>query len=172
VADLLGVAGAGAEPQRQVAAQVGAAGRQRQPGRRQGPAVAGPAARPGRQRADEQGGRADLADGVHQADPLLVPVQRRPVGQAGGRRGRGSRDPGRDQHRGRALGAAEQVEDHGGGPAAKRQPHQRGVGGLAERDAVQGVGACPGRERADHGVGQPGDDRVEGVSALDALGES
>ncbi len=46
------------------------------------------------------------------------------------------------------------------------------MGGLAERDAVQGVGARSGRERADHGIGQPGDDRVKGVSALDALGES
>jgi hypothetical protein len=140
VADLLGVAGAGAEPQRQVPAEIGAQGDQREPGRGQRPAVAGPAAGPGGQRPEEQGGRAALADGVHQADPLLVPVQRRPVGQAGGRSRRGSRHPGRDQHRGRALGAAEQVEQHGGGPAAERQPDQRGMSGLAERDAVQGVG--------------------------------
>jgi hypothetical protein len=46
------------------------------------------------------------------------------------------------------------------------------MGGLAERDAVQGVGTRSGRERADHGVGQPGDNGVEGVSALDALSES
>jgi hypothetical protein len=45
------------------------------------------------------------------------------------------------------------------------------MGGLAERDAVQGVGARSGRKRADHGVGQAGDDGVEGVSALDALGQ-
>ena len=63
-----------------------------EPGRGQRPAVAGPPAGPGGQRAEEQGGRAGLADGVHQADPLLVLVQRRPVGQAGGRRGRGARD--------------------------------------------------------------------------------
>jgi len=172
MADLLGVAGARAEPQRQVAAEVRTQGRHGQPGRGQRPAVAGPAAGPGGQRAEEQGGRARLADGVDQADPLLVPVQRRPVGQAGGRRGRGAGDPGRDQDGRRALGAAEQVEQHGGGPAAERQPDQRGMGGLAERDAVQGVGPGAGREGADHGVGQARDDRVEGMGALDALGES
>jgi len=144
VADLLGVAGAGAQPQRQVAAEVGAQGRQPEPARGQRPAVAGPPAGPGGQRAEEQGGRAGLAGGVHQADPLLVPVQGRPVGQAGGRRGRGARHPGRDQHRGRALGAAEQVEQYRGGPAAERQPDQCRVGGLAERDAVQGIGPRSG----------------------------
>jgi hypothetical protein len=46
------------------------------------------------------------------------------------------------------------------------------MGGLAERDAVQGVGPGTGREGADHGVGQARDDRVEGMGALDALGES
>jgi hypothetical protein len=45
------------------------------------------------------------------------------------------------------------------------------MGGLAERDAVQGVGTLARRECADHGVGQAPDDRVEGVGALDALGE-
>ena len=140
MADLLGVAGARAEPQGQVPAEVGADGGHGEPGRGQRPAVTGPAAGPGGQRAEEQGGRASLAGGVHQADPLLVPVQGRPVGQAGGRRGRGARYSGRDQHRGRALGAAEQVEEHRGGPAAERQPDQCRVGGLAERDAVQGIG--------------------------------
>ncbi len=43
--------------------------------------------------------------------------------------------------------------------------------GLAERDAVQGVGARAGRQRAHHGVGEAVDDRVEGVRTLDALGE-
>ena len=42
---------------------------------------------------------------------------------------------------------------------------------LAERHAVQGVGAWPGRQRAHHGVGQAVHDRVQGVSALDALGQ-
>ncbi len=42
--------------------------------------------------------------------------------------------------------------------------------GLAERDAVQGVGARAGRQRAHHGVGKTVDDRVQGVRALDALG--
>jgi hypothetical protein len=171
VADLLGVAGARAEPQGQVPAQVGADGGHGEPGRGQRPAVAGPAAGPGGQRAGEQRGRAGLADGVHQADPLLVPVQRRPVGQAGCRRGRGARDPGRDEHPGRAFGAAEQVEQDCRGPAAKRQPDQRGMRGLAERDAVQGVGARPGRQRADDRVGKALDHRVEGVRTLDALGE-
>ncbi len=74
--DLLGMAGARAEPQRQVPAEVGADGGQGEPGRGQRPAVADPAAGPGGERAEEQRGRAGLADGVHQADPLLVPVQR------------------------------------------------------------------------------------------------
>jgi hypothetical protein len=42
---------------------------------------------------------------------------------------------------------------------------------LAERHAVQGVGTRAGRQRAHHGVGQAMDDRVEGVGALDALGQ-
>ncbi len=170
MADLFGVAGAGAEPQRQVPAEVGADAGQGEPGRGQRPSVAGPAAGPGGQRAEEQGGRPALADGVHQADPLLVLVQRRPVGQAGGRRGHGRPDPGSDQDGRRALGAAEQVEQDRGGPAAERQPDQGGVRGLAERHAVQGVGTRAGRQRAHHGVGQAVDDRVEGVGALDALG--
>jgi len=171
VTDLLGVAGSRAEPQRQVPAEVGAHGGHGEPGRRQRPAVAGPAAGPRGQRAEEQGSRPGLAGGVHQADPLLVLVQRRPVGQAGGRRGRGGREAGRDQHRGRAFGAAEHVEQDRGGPAAERQPDHRGMRGLAERDAVQGIGARAGRQRAHHGLGKAVDDRVEGVRALDALGQ-
>jgi len=171
VADLLGVAGARAEPERQVPAEVGADGGHGEPGRGQRPAVAGPAAGPGGQRAEEQRGRAGLAGGVHQPDPLLVPVQRRPVGQAGGRCRRGARDPGRDEHPRRALGAAEQVEQDRRSPAAKRQPDQCGMRGLAERDAVQRVGARAGRQGADDGVGKAVDDRVEGVRTLDALGE-
>jgi len=42
---------------------------------------------------------------------------------------------------------------------------------LAERDAVQGVGARAGRQRPDDGVGKALDDGVEGVRTLDALGE-
>jgi hypothetical protein len=171
VADLLGVAGARAESQRQVPAEVGAHGGHGEPGRGQRPAVAGPAAGPGGQRAEEQRGRAGLADRVDQADPLLVPVQRRPVRQAGGRRGRGAGHPGCDEHPGRALGAVEQVEQDRAGPAAEGQPDQRGVGRLAERDAVQGVRARAGRKRAHHGVGKTLDHGIEGVRALDALGE-
>ncbi len=171
VADLIGVAGARAEPERQVPAEVGADGGHGEPGRGQRPAVASPAAGPSGQRAEEQRGRAGLADGVHQADPLLVPVQRRPVGQPGGRRGRGAGDPGRDEDPRRALGTAEQVEQDGGSPAAERQPDQRGVGGLAERDAVQGVRARAARQRPHHGVGKTGDHGVDGVRTLDALGE-
>jgi len=154
-----------------VPAEVGADGGHGESGRGQRPAVASPAASPRGQRAEEQRGRAGLADGVHQADPLLVPVQRRPVGQAGGRRRRGAGDPRRDEYPGRALGAAEQVEQDRGSPAAKRQPDQRGVGGLAERDAVQGVRARAGRQRAYDGVGEAVDQGVEGVRTLDALGD-
>jgi len=110
VADLVGVAGARTQPQRQVPAEVGAHGGHEEPGPGQHPAGPGPAAGPGGQRAEEEGGRPGLADGVHQADPLLVLVQRRPVGQPGGRRGRGACHARRDQHGGRAVGAAEQVE--------------------------------------------------------------
>jgi len=168
---LLGVTGARAQPQGQVPAEIGADGAREEPGPGQRPAVAGPPAGPGRQRAEEQGCRARLADGVHQADPLLVLVQRRPVGQTGGRRGNRARDARRDQHRGRALGAAEQVQQHRRGPAAERQPDQRGMRRLAERHAVQRVRPRAGRQRADHGIGQAVDDGIQGVGALDALGQ-
>ena len=42
---------------------------------------------------------------------------------------------------------------------------------LAERHAVQRVRPRAGWQRADHGIGQAVDDRVEGVGALDALGQ-
>ena len=171
MADLLGVTGARAQPQGQVPAEIGADGAREEPGPGQRPAVAGPPAGPGGQRAEEQGSRPGLADGVHQADPLLVLVQRRPVGQAGGRRGHGARDARRDQHRGRAVGATEQVEEHRRGPAAERQPDQRGMRRLAERHAVQRVRPRAGRQRADHGIGQAVDDGIQGVGALDALGQ-
>ena len=45
------------------------------------------------------------------------------------------------------------------------------MGGLAERHAVQGVGPRARGQGPDHGVGQAADDRVEGMGALDALGE-
>ena len=108
---------------------------------------------------------------MHQADPLLVPVQRRPVGQAGGRRRGGAGDPGRDEDGGRTFGAAERLEQDRGRPAAKRQPDQGRVGGLAERDAVQSVRTRAGRQRTHDGVRQAGDRGIEGVRALDALGQ-
>jgi hypothetical protein len=154
-----------------MAAQVGPDGGHREPGRGQHPAVAGPAAGPGRQRAEEQRGRAGLAQGVHQADPLLVPVQRRPVGQPGGRRGRGARDPGRDEQSRRAFGAGERFQQDRRGPAAQRQPHQRGMGRLAERHAVQGVGPGARGQRAHHGVGQLLHHGIKDVSPLNALGQ-
>jgi hypothetical protein len=76
---------------------------------------------------------------VHQTDPLLVAMQRRPVGQAGGRSRHGDGHPGADQHAGGAVGAVEQVEQDRGGPAPERQPHQRRMRRLAERHAVQRV---------------------------------
>ena len=168
---MLGVTGARAQPQGQVPAEIGADGAREEPGPGQRPAVAGPPAGPGRQRAEEQSRRPRLADGVHQADPLLVLVQRRPVGQAGGRRGHRAREARRDQHRGRPLGTAEQVQQHRRGPAAERQPDQRGMRRLAERHAVQRVRPRAGRQRADHGIGQAVDDGIQGVGALDALGQ-
>ena len=46
-----------------------------------------------------------------------------------------------------------------------------GVDGLAERDAVQGVRAGAGRQRAHDGVGKALHHGIEGVRPLDALGE-
>jgi hypothetical protein len=60
VVDRLGVAGPGAEPQRQMAAQVGADGGDRQPAGGQQLAVAVPSGRPGQQRGAEQGRRPRL----------------------------------------------------------------------------------------------------------------
>ena len=171
VLDRFGVARPCAEPQRQVPAQVGADGGQGEPGDGQQPAVPPQPAGPRRQRAEEQRGRAGLAGGVRQADPLLVLVQRRPVGQPGRHRGNGPHDAGRDQDPGRPVGPAEQVEQGRRGPAAERQAHQRRVGGLPERHAVQGVGARAGGQRAYHGVGQGADRGIEGMRALDAFGE-
>jgi hypothetical protein len=152
VADLVGVAGARAEPERQVPAQVGTDGGHGEPGGGQQAAASRPPAGPGRQRADEQGGRAGLAYGVRKADPLLIGVQGRPVSQPGGRGRRAARDPGGDEHLGRAAGATEQVKYHRRRPAAERQPDQRGVRGLAERNAVQRIGARPRGKRSHHGV--------------------
>jgi len=45
------------------------------------------------------------------------------------------------------------------------------MGGLAEGDAVQGVGTRAGRQRPHDGVGQAVDHRVEGMRALDPLGQ-
>ena len=45
------------------------------------------------------------------------------------------------------------------------------MGGLTERDAVQGVRARAGRQGAHHGVGKTVDHGVQGVRTLDALGE-
>jgi len=108
---------------------------------------------------------------VHQADPLLVAVQRRPVSQPGRHRGQGAHDAGRDEHPRRAFGAAEQVEQDRRGPAAERQPDERGVGRLSERHPVQGVGTRAGGQRLHHGVGQGADHGIEGVRALEAFGE-
>jgi hypothetical protein len=171
VADRFRVTGPGAEPQRQVPAQVGPGGGHGEPGERQQPAGSAQPARPRRQRAEEQRRRAGLAGGVRQAHPLLVPVQGRPVGQPGRHRGHAGHGPGGDEHPGRAVGAAEQVEQDRRGPAAERQPHQRGVGGLAERHAVQRIGARAGGQRPHHGVGQGADQGIERVRALEAFGE-
>jgi len=170
VADLIRVRGAGAEPLRQVPAQVRSRARHGEPGRGQHPAGTLPPARPRRQRAEEQRGGAGLADGVREADPLLVGVQRRPVGKPGGRRRRGARDPCRDQQPGGRARAAEQVQQDRRGPAAERQPDQRRVHRLAERDAVQGVGPLACRQRPHDGAGQTADHGVEPAGALDALG--
>ena len=42
---------------------------------------------------------------------------------------------------------------------------------LAERHAVQRVRPRAGRQRADHGIGQAVDDGIQGVGALEALGQ-
>ena len=171
MSDRLGVARARAEPQRQVTSQVRPGRGHQQPQAGQQPAVPGPPAGPGRQRAKKERGRAALAGGVHQADPLLAGVQRGPVGQPGGRRRDGAGQAGADEYPGGAAGAGDQVEQHGRGPAPERQPYQCGVRRLAERDTVQRVGPGAGRQRADHAVGQPADDRIQHMGLLDPLSQ-
>ena len=171
VADRFRVARPGAEPQRQVPAQVGPDGGHGEPGDGQHPAVPPLPAGPRRQRAEEQRGRAGLAGGVRQADPLLVAVQRRPVGQPGRHRGHGAHDAGRDEHPGRPVRPAEQIEQGRRGPAPERQADQRRVGGLPERHAVQGIGARACGQRAHHGVGQGADHRIKDVRSLDPFGQ-
>jgi hypothetical protein len=171
VADLIGMRRARAEPFRQVPSQVGSRARHGEPGRGQHPALSLPSAGARRQRAEEQRGRARLAYGVRETDPLLVGVQRRPVGKPGDRRRRGTRDPGGDEYPGGRARAAEHVQQDRRGPAAERQPDQRRVDGLAERDAVQCVGPRARWQRPHDGIGQPADHGVERVRALDALGE-
>ena len=80
VIDVLRVADPGTEPKRQVSSQVGAGARQHEPARRQHLAVAVPTGEPGDQRGAEQRRGASLGNHVHEADALLVAVQRRPVG--------------------------------------------------------------------------------------------
>ncbi len=171
VADRFRVTGAGGKPERQVPAQVRSGASHGEPGEGQQPAVPAQPSGPRRQRAEEQRGRTGLAGRVRQADPLLVAVQRRPVGQPGGHRGHGAHDAGGDEHPRRAVGSAEQVKQDRRGPAAQRQPYQRGVSGLSERHAVQRVGARAGGQRAHHGVGHRADQGIEGMRALEAFGE-
>jgi hypothetical protein len=171
VADRLGVAYARPEPQRQVPAQIGPGRGHGQADAGQQPAVPALAAGPGGQRAEEQHGRTALAGGVHQADPLLVGVQRGPVSQPGGRARHGAGQADADQHARGPVGTAEQVEQHGRRPAAEGQPHQRGMYRLAERNTMQRVGTRAGRQGAHHGIGQPADDRIERLGLLDALGQ-
>ena len=169
----MGAGASHAEPQREVAAQVGARGRGEQAADRQQPTGAVPPGRPGDQRAREQRRRARLGDRVHETHPLLMAVQRRPVREPGGRGGHGGGHPGRDERRGGALGTwpAAQVEQYRGGPAAERDPHEGRMGRLAERHAVQRVGPPAGRQGADHEAREHAYRLVEGLGAFDALGD-
>jgi hypothetical protein len=108
---------------------------------------------------------------VGQPDPLLVLVQRGPVGQPGSRGRHGPEHARAQQHRRGAAAHPEQVEQHRRGPAAERQPDQRRVRRLPERHAVQDVGPWPGRQRPDDLLGQERDRPVEHAGALDALGQ-
>ena len=112
VPDGLGMARPGPEPQGEVAAQVTARRGGGEPGGGQQVAGTAPPGRPGQQRAREQRGRGGLRDGVHQSDPLLMPVKCRPVREPGGGGGHRGDDPGRDQGRRGALSppAAAQVK--------------------------------------------------------------
>ena len=148
VPDRLGVARSGPQPHRQVTAEIAADGGGGEPARRQRGAAAAPPGRPGEQRAREQQGRAGLGDRVHQPDPLLMGVQRRPVGEAAGGGRQRRRHARRDQRGRRPLGLAsasapaEPVEQHGRGPAADRQPDQR-PGGPAGRTGRRAAGRPP-----------------------------
>jgi hypothetical protein len=45
------------------------------------------------------------------------------------------------------------------------------VRGLAERNAVQGIGTRTRRERSHHGIRQPADHGIQRMGAFEALGE-
>jgi hypothetical protein len=172
VPDRLGMAYPGAKPQREVAAQVSPGRGGGKPAGGQQVPRAAPPGRPGHKRAREQRRRGRLRDGVHQAHPLLVPVQRRPVSEpGGGGRHRGD-DPGRDQRRrgARRAPATAQVKQRRRGPAARRDPDQGRMGGLPERHTVQRIGAPAWRQDAHSEVGEGADRAVKGLRALDALG--
>jgi hypothetical protein len=171
VLDGLGVAGAGAEAQREMAAQVGADRGDDQPAGGQQLAIPVPPGQPGQQRGAEQSRGAELPDRVYQADPLLMAVQGRPVSEAGrgGRRPRG--EAYRDKSFRRPFCSLEKIQQNRRSPAAERQLDQGRVRGLAERDAVQRVGARPRGEGADHHIGQHTDRPVQRGCAFDAFGE-
>ena len=99
---------------------------------------------------------------MHQADPLLVLVQRRPVGQAGGRRGHGARDARRDQYCGRALGAAEQVEQHREVQQPSGSRTSAGCAGWPNGTPCSASVRGPAGAR-NHGIGQAVDDGIQGV---------
>ena len=151
VGDRLGVAGARAHREGQVPAEEPARGGRGQPAQGKRPAAGGPAGHPGQQRPGEQDRGARPGRGVHQAYPLLLAVQLGPVHPA---RRRGRHRGGQAQRDQRAAGpgrAGNQIEHGRRGPEAERQAGQRGVRGLAERDPVQRVRACPWRQHpADH----------------------
>src|SRR5215472_5102777 len=94
------VAGPSAEWESQVPAEVGACRQGGEPAERKRPAFGVPADRPCQQRASEQRRRAGIGGRVHDADPLLLPVQRRPVRQSGGRGWHRPGEPEGDQHLG------------------------------------------------------------------------
>jgi hypothetical protein len=128
----------------EVAAQPG--GGQR--GQTQSPAEPVPAGQPGHEGARVQAERDGVGARVDQADPALLPRQRRPVVEPGRRGRHGADGADADQH-GRGPVAGPRRVDHGGAdPRTEGQHHGHRVQRVAEPDAVQDVSGTA----AQHGL--------------------
>ena len=122
-----------------MAAEVATSHHRRQSGVGQCLSAQGAAVEPRQHRRGEQADPDRVADGVHEADPLLRRVQLRPVGPPGDRRRHGRRAPCGDQRRRGRTGPRDRVEDRGGGPGTDRHVGQHRVQRVTEPQPVQRV---------------------------------